>query len=118
MSMIEKRLIGLSDEVALERRLGIKDLHIGWQVEGERQYQADPEGRMHIAPVIRFQSQDRVHRVVPVLRFLPDNNPEVKLRRFFGLTASTPFRIDGERLLQDIEAGIRRILDETVPSAA
>lgn len=118
MSMIEKRLIGLSDEVGLERRLGIHDLHIGWQVEEDRQYQADPEGRVHIAPVVRWKYQDRQCHVVPALSFQPDNNPEVRLRRFFGLSAPTAYRIDGERLLQDIERDIRRNMGEKAHTAA
>ncbi|MDX1588801.1 MAG: hypothetical protein R3296_07670 [Oleiphilaceae bacterium] len=116
--MIEKRLIGLSDEVALERRLGIQDLHIGWQVEEDRQYQADPEGRVHIAPVVRWKYTGTQQRLVPALSFREDNNPETRLRRFFGLFAPTRYRIDGERLLKDIERDIRRHMNDMAHTAA
>jgi len=103
MSMIESRLIGLSDEVALERQAGVEDLHIGWQVEEESQQQPDPDGRIHIAPVVRWKQDGVIHRHVPVLGFREDPAPEAKLRRFFGLPDLQRYVIDREKLLADIE---------------
>ena len=107
MSLVETRLIGLSDELQIERRSGVCDLHIGWQREDELQHQFDPSGGVHLAPVVRWYCNGKRYRHVPQLKF-SSWKLDSKLGRMLRLPARSGYQIDRDALIRDIESAIGR----------
>ncbi|MDC0662741.1 hypothetical protein [Marinobacter sp. SS21] len=71
MSISSNRIIGLTQELAIEKACNVVDLHIGWQNEYEAQQQKDPNGHHHRAPVVTWQRDGITYQFVPTLTFEP-----------------------------------------------
>lgn len=99
----DARLIGLSDELEMEARTGVRELHIGWQHEGHRQFQHDPAGALHFAPVVRWYREGQRYRFVPHLEFR-QVTLDSRLWRLVGMADRTGYEVDVEALIRRVEA--------------
>ncbi len=108
MGMVTERLIGLTQERAIEERTGVTDLHIGWQREYAQQDQRDPCGHLHRAPVVTWQYNGALCQYVPRLAFRPNLAETAWIRRLLCLEHEAEFRIDSEALAADIESMLLR----------
>ncbi|MDY6797571.1 MAG: hypothetical protein SVX28_02295 [Pseudomonadota bacterium] len=103
MSSNSNRLIGLTQERAIEENTGVTDLHIGWQDEYSAQRQQDPAGHTHQAPVVTWKRDGVTYQYVPTLPFRVNVTETPWLRRVLGLQEEPSYLVDGERLIADIE---------------
>lgn len=103
MSIQSKRLIGLTEERRLEVACHVENLHIGWQREFDHQYQRDPAGHVHIAPVITWTRGNTTYRFVPTLAFSRVDCQRGWLPVQWRETPAQAYQIDRERLLRSIE---------------
>lgn len=104
MSINANRLIGLTQERAMEEKTGVADLHIGWQREYEQQQQKDPSGHTHRAPVVTWTRKGVAYQFVPRLEFRVNVTETPWIRRVLGLTDDPRFLVDSEALARAIEA--------------
>ena len=104
MSLHTNRLIGLTQERAMEVKTGVTDLHIGWQNEFEQQQQKDPSGHNHRAPVVTWKRDGVTYQFVPTLEFRVNVTETLWIRRILGLTDDPDFLVDSESLAAAIEA--------------
>ncbi len=88
MSISSNRIIGLTQELAIEQACNVVDLHIGWQNEYEAQQQKDPSGHYHRAPVVTWQRDGITYQFVPTLAFEP---------------AAKGYAVNADKLVADIE---------------
>lgn len=103
MSSNSNRLIGLTQERAIEENTGVTDLHIGWQDEYSVQRQQDPAGHTHQAPVVTWKRDGITYQYVPTLPFRVNVTETPWLRRVLGLQEEPSYLVDSERLIADIE---------------
>ncbi len=103
MSIVSKRLIGLTEERQLEAACHVEDLHIGWQREFDHQYQRDPAGQGHVAPVITWHRGGTTFRFVPSLVFRAADSQPRWLPRQWRQTSASHYEVDREQLLCAIE---------------
>ncbi|MGM0769109.1 MAG: hypothetical protein ACQEV6_13885 [Pseudomonadota bacterium] len=104
MSINTNRLIGLTQERAMEEKTGVTDLHIGWQREFGQQQQKDPSGHIHRAPVVTWKREGVTYQFVPTLEFRVNVTETLWIRRVLGLTDDPQFLVDSEALARAIEA--------------
>ncbi|KEF30971.1 hypothetical protein D777_02124 [Marinobacter nitratireducens] len=110
MTFINPRLIGLTQERAIEDNTGVDDLHIGWQNEFASQVQKDPMGNTHRAPVVRWVQDGEHHYFVPRLSFSLNVTETPWLRKILGLENEPTYTIDTAALIKTIE---RKLLSES-----
>ena len=103
MSSNSNRLIGLTQERAIEENTGVSDLHIGWQDEYSVQRQQDPAGHVHHAPVVTWKRDGVTYQYVPTLPFRVNVTETPWLRRVLGLQEDPSYLVDGDSLMADIE---------------
>ncbi|MEX2476723.1 hypothetical protein [Marinobacter sp.] len=103
MSMNTHRLIGLTQERAMEEKTGVTDLHIGWQYEYAQQQQKDPSGHNHQAPVVTWKREGVTYQCVPRLAFRVNVTETPWIRRVLGLTDDPDFLVDTEALTHAVE---------------
>ena len=103
MSINTNRLIGLTQERAMEINTGVTDLHIGWQNEYSQQEQRDPAGHLHRAPVVTWKKDDVTYQFVPRLTFRVNVTETPWIRRVLGLTDDPAYIVDGAELATAIE---------------
>ncbi|MDX1457727.1 MAG: hypothetical protein R3276_09065 [Marinobacter sp.] len=103
MSISTIRLIGLSEEKEMNRRTGVDDLHIGWQMERSEQVQKAPDGRSVRAPVVTWWIGGVSEQFVPTLRFVRTESQSRSLARLFGHADEQTWTVDVDALKQDIE---------------
>lgn len=104
MSSNTARLIGLTQERAMEENTSVTDLHIGWQREYAQQQQRDPAGHLHRAPVVTWKREGVTYQFVPKLEFRVNVTETVWIRRVLGLIDDPEFLVDGEALERAIVA--------------
>ncbi|KAA1171911.1 hypothetical protein FWJ25_14850 [Marinobacter salinexigens] len=115
MSFINPRLIGLTQERAIEENTGVSDLHVGWQNEFASQVQSDPMGNSHCAPVIRWQQEGEIRYFVPRLSFTQNVTETPWLRQILGLDDEPGYVVDEAALIKAIE---RKLISESRQSVA
>ncbi len=103
MSITTNRLIGLTQERAMEIKAGVTDLHIGWQSEYSQQEQRDPAGHLHRAPVVTWKKGDVTYQFVPKLAFRVNVTETPWIRRVLGITDDPAYIVDGAELAAAIE---------------
>lgn len=108
MSLHTNRLIGLTQERAMEVKTGVTDLHIGWQNEFAQQQQKDPAGHNHRAPVVTWKRDGVTYQFVPTLEFRVNVTETLWIRRILGLIDDPDFLVDSDSLAAAIEAQLCR----------
>lgn len=103
MSINTNRLIGLTQERAIELKTGVTDLHVGWQNEYSQQEQKDPAGHIHRAPVVTWKKDDVTYQFVPRLVFRVNVTETPWIRRVLGMTDDPAYIVDKEELTTAIE---------------
>lgn len=103
MSIVSKRLIGLTEERGLETACQVEDLHIGWQREFPQQVQRDPAGHVHLAPVVSWCRDGIRYRFVPALAFVPAEDPRPWLPVQWRRGTGPHYRVDRDQLLASIQ---------------
>ncbi|MDX1457820.1 MAG: hypothetical protein R3276_09535 [Marinobacter sp.] len=88
MGITSNRIIGLTQELSLEKSCNVVDLHVGWQNEYEAQQQKDSNGHNHRAPVVTWQRDGVTYQFVPTLTFEQ---------------TAKGYVVDADRLIADIE---------------
>lgn len=102
MAIVINRVMGLTEERKLEQKYGVSDLHISWREDVAGQRQSDPNGQVHLAPLVTWGRDGVTCRYVPELRFRIEFRPLSSVLRQFGLEAEQYFVIDAVELSRDI----------------
>ncbi|MDX1754739.1 MAG: hypothetical protein R3175_01635 [Marinobacter sp.] len=103
MSISTIRLIGLSEEKDMNRRTGVDELHIGWQMECAEQVQKAPDGQSVRAPVVTWWLGGVREQFVPTLQFVRTESQSRSLARLFGHADEQTWTVDVDTLKRDIE---------------
>ncbi|WP_111496336.1 MULTISPECIES: hypothetical protein [Marinobacter] len=108
MSVMIQRVIGLTEERQLEDLFAVRDLHISWRDDLSAQHQRDPDGRLHLAPMVTWTAHGEHYRFIPWLRFRIAFRTLPSILRQLGWRSEHYFAIDPDALLSDIGAQLNR----------